>query len=186
MLAETHPLTVKSSPERMDVSLNGATKFTLKVKTLNTLYLAHADWVEAEIVTTDGETIRIGTPETKFLSNTLPFSFEYNGMDSEVWFFKWGITHTQTDGKEFTTHKYVCVDKDTGLKCTFELQEYKKFPACLWNIYFENTGKAVTPILEQVKVIDLPWTAPEQKTLYRAHGSFHYDKRPFCCGSLSR
>jgi alpha-galactosidase len=175
MLAESRPLTIKSSPERIEVQLNGATEFTLKVKAQNTIHLAHADWVEAEIVTTDGETLKLGTPETKLVSKALPISFKYNGMDSEAWFSKWGIVHTQTDGKEFTTHKYICTDKDTGLECTFELQDYKNFPACLWNVYFKNNGKAATPILEQVKTLDLSWAAPEQKELYRAHGAFNYE-----------
>jgi alpha-galactosidase len=175
MFAESRPLDIKSLPERMEVQMNGETEFALKVKAQNTIALAHADWVEAEVVTTDGETIRIGTQETIFVDNILPVSFRYNGMDSRAWFQKWGIVHTQAEGNEFTTHKYVCADKDTGLECTFELQNYKSFPSCLWNIYFKNNSKTVTPILEQVKTLDLFWLASDQKNLYRAHGAFHYE-----------
>lgn len=175
MLAESHPLTVKSSPELMEVPLHGATTFTLQVKTRNTIGLAHADWAEAQVTTTEGDTLRIGLPETAFFSRTFPVSFIYNGVDSETWFQRWGITHTPSDSADSITHQYVCLDRDTGLEFTLVLQDYKRFPVCLWNVYFKNTGKSVTPILEQVKPLDVSWAAPDQKTLYRAHGAFHYE-----------
>jgi alpha-galactosidase len=163
----------------LDVQLAGETEFTLKVKSQNTIALAHADWVEAEATTVDGETIKIGTSDMACDTNVLPISFTYNGIDSEAWFNQWGIRHTHSDDGNFMTHRYVSIDGKTGLECTFELQAYKKFPAYLWNVYFRNTGREDTPILTHVNTLDLFWPASFQKMLYRAHGGFHYEKEPF-------
>jgi len=105
---------------------------------------------------------------------SLPLSFKYDGLDSEQWLRKWGIKHTQSDGKDYATHQFTCRDQDTGLQCTVELQEYANSPACLWNVAFQNTGKTATPILEQVKALDLAWPCSGNKTLYRARGAFNY------------
>ena len=178
MLAESHPLAASSSPELLDVQLNGEMELTLKVKTQNTIHFAHADWAEAEVTTVDGETIKIGSPNMAFSANALPVSFKYGGVDSEACFTQWGITHTKSDEKEFVMHRYVSTDHKTGLECTLELQAYKKFPACLWNIYLKNTGSNETPILADVNTLDLLWPAAFQKTLYRTHGGFNYENEP--------
>ncbi len=173
-ISQSQYLNVESQPETMNVDLDNATEFTLKVKAKRSISLAHADWAEPEATTDDGEILRIGTPGMASIDNSLPLSFKYNGMDSEQWLRKWGITHTQSDGNDYTTHLFTCHDQDTGLKCIVELQEYFNSPACLWNVYFTNTGKTATPILENVKTLDVNWTCSGKKTLYRARGAFNY------------
>jgi len=172
-LSQSQYLNVKSQPETLNVDLGNAMEFTLKVKA-DTLQFAHADWAEAEAITADGEILKIGTPGMGAIENSLPLSFKYNGMDSELWLHKWGITHTQSAGQDYTTHLFTCQDQDTGLKCTVELQEYRNSPACLWNVSFTNTGKTATPILENVKTLDVNWPCSGRKRLTRARGAFNY------------
>ncbi len=178
-LAESQSLSVKSEPEYLTADLDGITEFTLKVKAEDTISFAHADWALAEAITSTGEVIRLGTPDMSVCNNILPVSFVYNGMESEEWFSRWGIKHTKTTQKDFILHRYVTVDTDTGLEFVMEMQEYNDLPACLWNVFFKNNGKETTPILEQVKTLDLKLAAAQQKMLYRARGSFNYEGK-FC------
>ncbi|MEI8245963.1 MAG: alpha-galactosidase [Lentisphaerota bacterium] len=173
-ISQSQYLNVNSQAETLNVDMDNVTEFTLKVKAKDTISLAHADWAEAEATTADGETLRIGTPGMASIDNSLPLSFKFNGMDSEQWLRKWGIKHTQSAGQDYITHLFICHDQDTGLKCTVELQEYLNSPACLWNVYFTNTGKTATPVLEQVKTLDVNWPCSGRKELYRARGAFDY------------
>ena len=173
-ISQSQYLNVESQAATLTVDLGNAMEFALKVKAKDSISFAHADWAEAEATTADGEIIRIGTPGMVSIDNSLPLSFQYNGMDSELWFRKWGIAHTQSDGNNYTNHLFICHDRDTGLKCTVELQEYVNSPACLWNVYFTNTGKSPTPILEKVKTLDVNWSCSGRKTLFRASGAFNY------------
>ncbi len=177
-LAESRELDHRSEPEYFDVALDGVTELTLKIKASAT-HLAHADWAEADIVTAEGETLRVGAPENSFLANTLPVSFQYNGMESESWFRKWGIARSEKAAKNSTVHSFTCTDTDTGLECTVAIQEFHRTPACLWNVSFTNVGKKTTPVLEKVKTLDLFWGAMNRKKLYRSRGSFHYEKGGF-------
>jgi len=178
-LAESGRLNVHSQPEAITVELNGITEFTLKIKTSNTIHLAHADWVECEAVTCDGQVLKIGTTDTAGCPCSLPLSFQYHGQSSEVWFRKWGIKKSQTPGDGFITHHFITRDTDTGLECRIELQEYAGLPAVLWNVSFTNTGTKPTPILDAICPLDLCWPALDRKILHRAHGAFHYEDVPF-------
>jgi alpha-galactosidase len=165
---------VSDQPAIVEVDLDGAVEFTLMAKAKDSVHLAHADWAEAEVISTDGRTIVVGCSESTRYSSIMPVSFIYNGMTSEQWFRQWGITRSQSPGKTYNTLLFKTQDRDTGLKCTIELQQYLNSPACLWNVYFTNTGNAPTPILAQVKSLALCWPSDRRKTLYRARGAFHY------------
>ncbi len=173
--AESKSLNVGSQPEALAVELNGVTEFTLKVKAATTLNLAHADWVTPEVVTTDGNVIRVGLPETSIFHNSLPVSFVYGGLCSEEWFSKWGIKHTTEEMPDSVKHHYSCNDADTGLQFTMTMREYRDLPACYWNISFKNNSSTTSPILEKIKVLDLSQTARQRMTLYRGRGGFHYE-----------
>ena len=180
-LTESSIQNVKSAPGKIAAELNGATEFILKVKalntkvkSLNTTHLAHADWVECEAITADGEVLKLGDPATRGLSDLMPVSFRFAGIDSEQWFCRWGIRHTLSQKSGFILHQFVTRDTETGLECRVELEEYEQFPAVLWNVYFTNLGKTATPILERVKILDITWPAATRKILHHAHGAFHY------------
>lgn len=173
-ITQSQYLNVESLPECLTANMDGATEFTLKVKAKDSTFLAHGDWAEAEAITSDGETLRIGDPAMASIANCLPVSFQYNGMNSEQWFRKWRANHTQQVEEEYTAHQFSCQDHDTGLECTVELQEYTSFPACLWNVRFKNNGKTETKILQMVNALDLSWPCLGEKRISRARGAFNY------------
>ena len=174
-VSKSQYLDVNSQPELLVADIGNVNEFTLKVTAENSIHFAHADWGKAEIITSTDEVIQVGMSDMAYNVNTLPISFIYNGMSSEDWLFKYGIKHIQSTEKTFIKHHFICSDSETGLEFTLELQEYKDFPACLWNVKFKNTGKNPTPIIEQIKTINLTWPVQEHKKLYRAKGSFHYE-----------
>ncbi len=173
-LVESDAQDVQSQPAKLKAELNGATEFTLRCTTLNTAYLAHADWAGCEVVTTEGEVLKLGTAETPEPGNLMPVSFQFGGIDSNTWFRKWGISRTIVQKGGFRLHRFITDDTDTGLECRIELEEYEQFPAVLWNVCFSNNGKAATPILEQVKTLAVTWPASGRKIVHRAHGGFNY------------
>ena len=174
-IGESGVLDVGSSPELLSAEFDGVTDFILKVESTNTISLAHADWAEAELVTTDGETVRVGTPEMATVNDPLPISFVYDGMGSDTWLGHWGIRHTQTEEADHIRHCFITSDPATGLELALELQEYRDCPAVLWNVRFTNRGSVPTPILKQVRTLDLSWGTEQRKILYRSRGAFHYE-----------
>jgi len=181
-LAESRPMNIRSAPEKLEACLGGVSDFVLKNKTRTVINYGHADWAEAEVVAQDGKVFKLGVPGTETAVPLLPVSFQYGGMTADAWFRKWGIVKTQIDSPEFITHKYVTTDRDTGLECTFELQQYKKFPAVIWNLGFKNIGTKNTLVLEQVKTLDYR-NISKPKILYRSRGAFHYENEPLDANS---
>ena len=178
-LWESQPLTVDDTPVHADVPLDGAAEFVLRAKGVGSINYAHVDWAEAELVVEGGQTLKVGTPDSCRHSRMMPMSFIYGGMDSEQWFRKWGVKHTQSADKDGTTHSFLCRDQDTGLECAVELREYANSPACLWNARFTNSGGTATPILEQVRTLDLSWPCLDGAVVHRASGAFHYPEEKF-------
>jgi len=162
-------LRVTDEPVAAEVALDGATELTLRAFADEPLRFGHVDWAAAEVITVDGEVVRLGDPAVTS-DKVLPISFRVGGIDSEIWFRRWGIVHTVEAG----LHRYSCCDRETGLECRLELQEYDTMAACLWRLSFHNAGSKATPILNQVRSLDLSWPSSSRKALYRARGSFHY------------
>lgn len=176
-LAESRPLNVHSKPGLVTADLGGATEFTLKITAANTIAHAHVDWVECEVVTTDGDVLKLGEPATPGFREVMPVSFRYGDMDSETWFRRWGVKHTTEAKDGFTLHHFVTRDTDTGLECRIDMEEYDRIPAVLWNVKFSNLGKNPTPILDRVNSLDATFPTRTRKELYRAHGSFQYEDK---------
>jgi alpha-galactosidase len=123
----------------------------------------HADWAEAAITTQDGKTIRLDQMEEGVadLAARYPFSFTYGG--------KSGDELLETCRKEQNTEKLdanrtrlitTWTDPATGLRVRMKAVRYADYPALEWLLWFENTGKADTPILADVQAMDLTFRAP--------------------------
>lgn len=84
-----------------------------------------------------------------------PFSFVFDGKPSgellKVW--KWSARRERARGP-VRRQSFVYHDPTTGLELRCEVTAYSDFPAVEWVLYFENTGREPTPILEQVRALD--------------------------------
>ena len=105
-----------------------------------------------------------------------PFAFVYGGKQARGVVGKWQVTSEEkTDGAKLV-RTVVYTDPSTGLRITAVYTVYKDFPAAEWVVRFKNTGRAPTPIIEEVRAcaaafLEFADAASGPVTLYRARGS---------------
>ncbi len=85
----------------------------------------------------------------------LPFSFVYGGKSSADMLGKWKVKkETRKLDKLRTGQTITYNDTDTGLSVRLEAVTYSDFPTVEWTLYFKNTGKEDTSILENIQALD--------------------------------
>ena len=88
----------------------------------------------------------------------LPFSFVYDGCSSDDLLAAWP---GQRDQKRLdslrTQYTLSWHDAKTGLKVRCEAVVYADYPVVEWTCYFTNAGSRPTPILQQVRALDMSW-----------------------------
>jgi len=88
--------------------------------------------------------------------SALPFSFTYDGRASSDLLKKWTITRrTDYAGKDCVERTLTCIDPATGLRIICTLRQYRDLPAVEWVLHLTNTGERDTPIIEQIRPLDL-------------------------------
>ncbi len=159
--------------------LGGATEFTLQNgQDRQKEWCGEAVWADAKVTLENGSTVwlgdmPVGAPVEAFTA-ALPFSFSYGGKSSAELLSNWSRQHTvaELDGNRT---EYVTTFKDpaTGLVVRWTGVEYHDFPVVEWTVFFENTGSADTPILENIQAVDT-WfqrSAGGEFTLHHFRGS---------------
>ena len=170
-----------AEPVPVEVALNDATEFTLRVDDADDgINTDQAQWAEPTVLLEDGTTIKleemlIRDPRNlKQLTPDAPFSFIYGGKPSAEFLDSWTQTRTtrQIDDRR-TERTLTYTDPDTGLEVRCISVDYLDFPTVEWTLYFKNTGKADTPILEKIQAIDtlFPWSDERKITLHHSVGS---------------
>jgi alpha-galactosidase len=162
-------------PLPVRVPLNGATEFILRVFDAGD-GPSHdqSDWADAAVTLDDGRRVWLDEMPLRVpqagLSKTLPFSFVYGGKPSAQLLPSWKQAQTSA-GQDRRTITYT--DPATGLEVTCELRQFADFPAADWVLRFRNTGPADTPLIENVRALDLRITVPQKSdvVLHHAHGS---------------
>ena len=84
------------------------------------------------------------------------FSFTYAGKSSAELLPQWKPERSsrKLDGQR-TERRIVWTDPATGLQVRCVGIEYQDFQAIEWTVYFKNTSKENTPILEDIQALDL-------------------------------
>jgi alpha-galactosidase len=145
----------------MAVDLDGATDFTLNVKAPSKgSEWDQLDFGKATVTLTDGREIGLDTlPIAPLAGNYTPepfFSFTYDGQASADLLAKWQV---QRSSKELdanrTEHALTYRDPQTGLELSVVGTAYRDFPVVEWTLFFRNTGKIPSPILEKIEPLDL-------------------------------
>lgn len=103
----------------------------------------------------------------------VPFSFTYGGTRSSESLQNWKCERTEEPVEEQKVRHMVWSDPATGLKVRSEVVSYRDYPAVDWVVYFQNTGTADTPILENVLALDLnvPIEGDAGPVVHHAKGS---------------
>ncbi len=166
-------LGVESKPVRVEVAAGGATVLVLKVWDVKgNSDWGHADWADAEIELADGTKVHPtsgGVFATELLTDPIvPFSFRYGGRSSAELLSGWKRGAREINGKGgVATREVTWHDPETGLECVLEMKTFAKFPAVEWVMRFRNTGKQDTPLLEEIRPLDLEWAPDKDRSFTR-------------------
>jgi alpha-galactosidase len=187
-------LGIDSQPARVEVNAEGARELLLKVREVKGDFgFAHADWADTEVALADGTVVRLtggGAFSTETLAeDLLPFSFQYGGRSAAELIPGWKkTTRTISSRADVTTREITWRDPETGLECVLEMQTFAHFPAVEWVMRFRNTGKQDTPLIENIRPLDMEWVPEDQTLLRRSYGSlcgssdFQYRIDPLATG----
>src|SRR5512133_2645947 len=151
----------------VDVDLHEAKMFTLEIGDADDgIGWDQSDWADARVTLVDGRTLWLGdmplrdhrgdvAPPPMKRSSELSISFAYGGQSSDHLLASWPKTarSVKLDAARLQ-HSLTWTDPRTGLEVRCLAVEYKDFPVAEWTIFFKNTGKENTPILENIQALD--------------------------------
>jgi len=168
-----------NAPVPVRVELQGAQEFTLRVGDAGDgVGWDQADWAEAAVTTATGQRLwldelPVASGADELLATGIPFSFDYNGKTLTQLLPTWKRTQTKqpaAGGQQ--RHQITYADPDTGLEVVCDVTIFADYPAVEWVLRLRNTGSVDTPILENIRSLDLRLTAPPGDiVLHHAHGS---------------
>jgi alpha-galactosidase len=111
-----------------------------------------------------------GQTEFGLESGRPPFSFVYDGTPSSKFLPSWKATVIDApaqDGRERHTVTYT--DPATGLQVVCEVTQFTDFPAVEWVMHFRNNGSIDTPIIEEIRPLDVGIGVPADGTVVLHH-----------------
>ncbi|MBI2435429.1 MAG: NPCBM/NEW2 domain-containing protein, partial [Candidatus Hydrogenedentes bacterium] len=138
-----------------------------------------ADWADARFVMADGSVRWLDEHQSRllFLNTEVPFSFNYGGASSHDLLKDWS-REVSTETREDRTNYHVSwKDAKTGLTVSAEAAVYTGYPAVDWVLYFENQGTEDTPLLEDIRALDV-----HLRTGYQRHPAVLHELNGDACG----
>ncbi len=143
----------------------GVKEFVLEVRDAGDgISCDQADWADAKITLADGQSVWLdelpmaGGPTVVDADNP-PFSFVYDGKPSSQFLGSWKVERASKRlDKQRTQHTLAYTDPKSGLVVRAGGIEYHDFPTVEWTLYFKNSGKAATPIIEKIQALDVRFT----------------------------
>ncbi|MBO4548244.1 MAG: NPCBM/NEW2 domain-containing protein, partial [Abditibacteriota bacterium] len=115
------------------------------------------DWCEARFVMEDGSVTYADeiVSQSRF-RHRYPFSFTYGGRPSDTLLPGWQFSsksETVSDTEILRTYSWQ--EPEGPLAVTAEVKIYKDAPALDWTVYFENTGSGNTPVISDLRAMEL-------------------------------
>jgi alpha-galactosidase len=145
-------------PIRAD--LHGAREFVLFVGHPTKPQSPTIIWADARVLLEDGRSIWLDDLPVSPLADppTLepPFSFRYGGIPSSEILNRFSVTRRirQIDGVRIeNTTSYR--DSQSGLLLRLVSIRYRDFPTVEWTLYLKNDGTLDTPVIEDLKALDV-------------------------------
>lgn len=151
----------------VSVDLGGAEAFSLEVGDAGDgIGWDQSDWADAKVTLADGWELWLGDmplrdrraeagPPPIPRTSELPISFVYGGRSSDDLLAAWPRkTANKILDAARTEHTLAWTDAQTGLEVRCVAVEYSDFPVAEWTVFFKNTGRTNTPILENLQALD--------------------------------
>jgi alpha-galactosidase len=168
--------TALDDPISFDVDLNGIKIITLKAKAVDQASYTPVDWVDLKLTQADGSIHELGQRLDFQNSDGGCFSFVYDNQSSQLFLEKWAITQETIPTKDGSiVQRMTRTDPITGLQCVVEIKRYAHFPVVEWTLRFKNTGTKDTPIIENIRSLDLSFPAVDK--LFLHHNTGDHDMR---------
>ncbi len=147
----SEPRKVSDKPARFAVDLGGAREFEL-IATSASYGCAPANWADLKVELKDGRFAILGEPERV----SAGFCFTYGGSRSTDFLDDWKLKKERKAAKAgIILHRITRTDPATGLAVICEIKEYTDFPVIEWGLRLKNASKRKTPILENVRSLDI-------------------------------
>jgi len=159
----------------VEVDLDGAREFVIAIGDGGDgISCDVADWVDAKVQLVDGSEIWLGNMDIidsgeEPFSNEPPFSFTYDGNSFSELRAAWNAKRQSRKLDAFRTeHELTYTDPKTGLAVRCVGIEWQDYPTVEWTVYFKNTGSTDTPILENIRPLDVEF-CPNQAGNFLLH-----------------
>jgi alpha-galactosidase len=148
--------------EKVNVDLNGASEFVLQIDETNDgIACDQSDWADAKVKLCNGKEIYLDElpfreNRQSLFSTDLPFSFIYDGKPSSELLKSWEVMRASREiNKSATEHILLWTEPNNRLSVKCVAVEYHDFPVIEWTLYFSNKSKADTPIIQDIRVLDI-------------------------------
>ncbi len=141
----------------LNVDLGGATSFVIEAQDAGDGFSSdQADWADAKVVLADGRELWLGDLPEDSDGLALPFGFVYGGAPSKWLLPSWSRNDaTKTLDERRTQRTITWTDPKTHLEVRCTSVEYSDFPVVEWTIHFRNQGNADTPIIQDIRALDV-------------------------------
>ena len=153
----------------VNVPLDGASEFTLEVGDGGDgISCDQSDWADAKVVLADGRELWLGDlpllgKAREPYSAQPPFSFKYGGRPSSEFLGQWKL---EREAKKLDAqreqHTLTWTDPQSGLRVRCVGVQYRDYPTVEWTVYFQNTGTADSPMIEDIRAIDTTFSSGAQ------------------------
>lgn len=128
------------------------TALTLIVDALDDTGWDQSDWCEPVAVGISGKAYHLNDAASLPMDLAIPFSFQYGGVDSSGLLPSWKFEEKDIDKLNSV---YSWTDPKTGLKVSALVRRFERFAGIDWVLHFENTGISDTPLIENVKAMNM-------------------------------
>ncbi|MHB1459298.1 MAG: NPCBM/NEW2 domain-containing protein [Armatimonadota bacterium] len=162
----------------VNVTLDGVQELTLEVgDSGDGITCDQSDWADAKVILENGNEIWLGdmpvithqdVHDRKVMSPA--FSFIYGNMLSDDLLGSWKFSeHVRKLDVKRKERAQIYTDPDTGLEMRIVIIQYNDYPTVEWTVYFKNTGKQDTPILEGILPLDMRISKRDQDEFILHH-----------------
>jgi len=173
----TPVLRLKDGPRHLDVPLNGAREFEIRVKDGGDgRGWDQALWGEAVVKLVNGSALRLqDLPWADAAAyNPHGLSWVLKGAPSTAFLKQWQ-RNTQVIGADAHRERreVTYADPAAGLQVRIEAALFKDFPAVEWVAFVTNTAQADSPLIENLQALDAAFALPSagSTTLHWAKGA---------------
>lgn len=159
--------------------LNGISEFTMEVAGSKFADWGDAEWINAKVTLVDGREIwldELPMPITMVDSSPdiAPFSFTYGKRKSTDLLKGWDLKRSSRNlDDRRVEHTLLYTDPDTNLTVRCVGITYSSYPTVEWTVYLKNNGKSDTPLIKDLKALDMSITreADDEFVLHHNMGS---------------